>query len=314
MKQNFFCIKINTIKRIAGYPILFYLFILMISHSLNTYWVKSLFPNGTLLILLASIVVFVFFRKKNEMTGNQRLLLYMLLLYGVIALYAFINGAEMELSKVFYLGVSFVLLYKSNLEVRDILYIGLVYGVSSLYMLNRYNSAQINSLGIIATFGIVCIINFVDSIIKERKIVIFSIMAVLTAGMIAATGMRGAIAAVIIVYIFTIIKLMKTNKQKAIALFVIPLVLLLTWQTLSNFLSTYLFVDKWGKGNITTGRTLIWATIATNAGVFGLGPDYISGYAHAHNTFIHFIGRYGYIFIPVLLPVIVGAYINIKKD
>ena len=312
MKSQMFCIRISTIKRIIGYPLLFFIYNTMISHSLNSQRVQELIPNGTLLVLLSSVIVFLFISNRKETFGNQKLIAYFIVIYSVVFFFAILNGAQMEITKVLYLGISCILLYNSNLKINDIIGISLIYGISSLYMLNRYHSAQINSLGIIVTFGIVCLVNFIDHIIKKRKPLIFSVLAIAMVILIAATGMRGAIAAVIILFMYTIIKELDEPKKKVFAAILIPIVLLFTWQIIGQFLSVYLFFDKWGHGNITTGRNRIWSEIFSTAGLFGSGAEYIQGYAHAHNTIMHCIGRYGYLFILLIFPFVIRTFKCIK--
>lgn len=312
MKTKLLCIKISTIKRIVGYPLLFCIFNMMISHSLNSQRIQELVPNGTLLVLLSSVVVLLFISNKKKCAGNQRLMLHFIVIFLVILFFAFLNGAPMESAKVLFLGASCILLYNSNLTIKDITGISMIYGFSALFMLNRYNSVQINTLGIVVTFGIVCLVNFIDYIIRGNKVLVFSVMAVVMVILIVATSMRGAIATVIILFVYSIIKELDRPKKKVIAALVISIVLLITWQVIGRFLTTYIFFDKWGHGNITTGRNRIWLEILSTAGLFGLGSEYIPGYAHAHNTIIHFIGRYGYLFILVIIPFIYGVFNNIK--
>ena len=300
MKKGTIIIKPNFIKRVIGVVILFILFLLMIGHSVNTKWIQSYFPNGSILILISSIAVFIFFRQKSKNESNWNFFLPFFLPFSIFLLYALINGTTEEIEKLIYLYLSMFLIYKSNIKYSDLIIIGLINSISSLYLANKYTNLKINSLGIIFSFGIIGLINFIDYKFKKNKIAIYLVLAIISTLFISLTRMRGAILAITIIYTYTIMREFDTNKKRIFALILMPMILMLTWNVASNFFGTYLFVNKWGGSDFTTGRMNIWKYILDNAGLFGIGVNYIFGYAHAHNTLIHFIGRYGLAILPFI--------------
>lgn len=310
MERGKFILKIETIKHIIGYIILFIISTFMISHSVNTRWVQQLLPNGTLLILLSSVIIFLFFRRKSKTQLDMNSLLPFLLLFMVAFLYSIINGTTEEIEKVLYSSISLFLIYKSHLNFSDIIKIVFVFTLSTLYMARGFNKFEINSLGIIFSFGIVGLINYFDYKLKNKKIFSYIILAIISVLFISLTRMRGAILAVTIIFTYSIIKELNSNTKKVFALIFIPLILILSWNILSNFFSEYLFVNKWGNSDFTTGRLNIWKYILSEAGLLGIGIDYIPNYAHAHNTLIHFVGRYGYVILPLIFSWI---YMVVKK-
>ena len=301
MEKGEIKISISTIKKFLGSIILFFVFTLMIGHSLNTGWIQLYFSNGTFLILIASFVIFVFFRRKSKSRLNWNLFLPLVLIFMIIFLYGIINGSIEEIEKIVYIFVSILLLFNSSLNYSDIVYIGLIMCISSVYATRGYKSFEINSLGIIFSFVIVGLINFIDLKFKKNKILDFAIISILSLLFISLTRMRGAILSVTAVSFYTIIKELDTNNKKLFSLFVIPLVLIVFWNDFTSFFRDYLFVNKWGGSDITAGRLNIWNYILKNGGIFGIGINYISNYAHAHNTILHFVGRYGYFFIPFVI-------------
>ncbi len=310
MKKSGITIKLSTIKNMIGGFFLFVLFTLMIGHTVNTSWIQSYFPNGTILILISSIIVFIFFGRKKSSNINWKISLPYFFFFIIAIFYALIDGSIEEIEKIIYIILSSILLIRSSLNYSDIIKIGLIICASSIYAASGYKSFEINSLGIVFSFGIVALINFIDFYFIKDKEIIFIILAILSLIIISLTKMRGAILSITIVFLFTIFKELNTNKKRIIALIIIPIVLLFFWNDFSSFFKDYLFVNKWGGSDITAGRLKIWNYIFYNSGLFGIGFNYISGYAHAHNTLIHFIGRYGFIIIPLYIYVI---YVIIYK-
>ena len=301
MRKGSIIIKLSTIRNFIGLLFLFILFTLMVGHTVNTSWIQSYFPNGTILILLSSIVVYVFFGKKSSNKTNWKFCLPYFSFFIIAILYAIIDGTGEEIEKIIYIFLSSILLIKSSLDFSDIIKIGLIICASSIYATRGYKSFEINSLGIVFSFGIIGLINYIDYYARKNKVVIFILLAVLSLVIISLTKMRGAILSISIVYLYTIFKEINTNKKRIIALLTIPIILLIFWNDFSGFFKDYLFVNKWGGSDITAGRLKIWSYIINNSGLFGIGFNYISGYAHAHNTLIHFIGRYGFIILPLFV-------------
>ena len=314
MKKGELLIKLSTIKNAIGSILLFVIFVLMTGHSVNTSWIQSYFPNGTILVLIASMIVYIFFNQKKRFILNWNFFLPFFLIFIIIFLYANINGSVEEIEKIVYIFLSFLLLYRSSLNYYNVIKIGLIICVSSIYATKGYNSYEINSLGIILSFGIVGLINFIDFNKKGKKLIIYIILAIISLLFISQTKMRGAILAITVIYIYTIFKELNTNKKRIVALIIIPFVLLPLWNDFSAFFEEYLFVNKWGGSDITAGRLNIWHYIIENAGVWGIGLNYINSYAHAHNTLVHFIGRYGFIILPLFIFLIYRVFITILNN
>lgn len=315
--RNIGNISVKKIFSFAAYPLLFVLFTMMIGHSLNTIWIQALFPNGSILVFISSVVACVLLRKKETSPIENKISFFSIILILVVLFYALVNGDKAEIISIFYVGFSLIILIKSSFSIDDVIKIGFVYGVASVYMLFRYHSARINSLGVIAIFGITCIINCIDYYINQNKVIILTVLAVYTCIVISATEMRGAVLATIIVFVYSISKQLKTTKHKAVLLVMFPTVFIITYNIIKKYLMTYLFQDKYGHGHIVSGRDKIWTYILSNAGIFGLGPNYVAnlgnGYVHAHNTLFHFIARYGYLIIPFIIPIVVEISKKIKK-
>ena len=312
MRKRDIKIKLITIRNLIGSVLLFAIFTLMIGHTVNTRWIQSFIPNGTFFILLASGIVFLFFRRKTSYRIDWKLYLPFFLIYIIAFLFAIINESKDELEKLIYIYISLFLLHQSNLNHSDISKIGLLLGLSTIYMAQGFKNYGINSLGIIFSFGIVGIINYIDCKLNNKKVLIYLLLSIFSILFVSLTRMRGAIAAITILYTFSVIKELNTTKKKWIALIFLPLILVISWNTMSNFFDEFLFVNKWGGSDVTTGRLGIWNYILNNAGIWGLGQNYIPNYAHAHNTLIHFIGRYGFIILPIIIIAFVKLLLSIS--
>lgn len=299
MKKNTIAIKIETIKKIIGSLLLFLIFNLMVGHSVNTSWIQQIIPNGTILILISSIIIYLFFSCKSNNQLNFKISFSFFLIFIIALIFSIINGTTDEIIRIIYIFISFILICKSSLNYSAVVKIGLVIFISILYSIKGYRTLEINSLAIIISFGIICFLNFLDFNLKKNKLLFFLIFSIISLLFISLTRMRGSILALTVVYLYTFLSEINNNKKRLILLFLVPVIIFVFWNSLSGFFENYLFVNKWGGSDITAGRTHIWNYIINNSGFFGNGYYYIDKYAHAHNTLMHLIGRYGFIFLPV---------------
>lgn len=288
-------------------------FLLCHIYSTNGKGIRDMVSLGVLLFICVSSLYVLYHKRQNNLIVNayRAELLFLFLIFVFCILYI---GAS--IASVIFLSF-FCLLLLGNLnitkKVYSVLCLSLIVEVSCYYLF--YGVGEENGIAINLSCGLVALLCLIlnQFELKRRSFFIITLVwMILGIWLLFSTQCRGGILAVFLVGIFTLLSYASQNRniKKIIIKRVLILVLaiILIYYMLSIPEIEMLFFEKWDGGDdITSDRFFIWNKVFNTATLFGLGPDYYMKDADAHNSYIDFLGTFGW--IPSLFALIlVGLF------